>query len=334
MYEYDQRSTIEILLAEPTLAGFFDNVIALESLNERTHQLLVNIKDLKQTLESQKVLVEDEKDQREREQIAAALAKQEQERNRQQADTLLRVAQRERITYEQYLQEVEAQTRAIRSRLLNLVGTPDAPTFGEALDMAQRVQELTGVRAAFLLAIVIQESALGRNVGQCNLADTTSGASVGVNTGRKFSNGIHPTRDLPPFLQITQETGRNPLQTPISCPLSIGYGGAMGPSQFIPSTWILYRNGVAQLTGMTADPWNVRDAFLGSGLLLRDNGAAPRTYSAEWCAAARYFSGSCSSASHVVSYANTVLARANCVQDFITTGNVSAQCERLVFIPQ
>lgn len=333
VYEQNNRSTLEILLAESTLAGFFDNMVALESLNDRTHQLLLSIKDLKKTLESQRVLVEEEKEKIEREQIAAALAKQEQERSRRQADALFRIAQQERVTYEQYLQEVEEKQRQIRSRLLNLVGASDAPTFGEALDLAQRVQELTGVRTAFLLAIIIQESALGRNVGQCYLADTKSGSSVSIESGKRFSNGIHPRRDLPPFLQITREVGRDPLGTPVSCPLAVGYGGAMGPSQFIPSTWMLYKNGVSQLTGSPADPWNVRDAFLASGLLLKDNGASPRTYSAEWCAAARYFSGRCTSRSDVASYANTVMARANCVQEFITSGTVSSQCDRLLFIP-
>ena len=67
----------------------------------------------------------------------------------------------------------------------------------------------------------------------------------------------------------------------------------MGPAQFIPTTWLLYENAVAKVTGHSPpNPWDPPDAFAAAGLLLRDNGAALRTYEAEHRAALKYLAGS------------------------------------------
>ncbi|GAI57979.1 unnamed protein product, partial [marine sediment metagenome] len=97
--------------------------------------------------------------------------------------------------------------------------------------------------------------------------------------------------DVKYFKQVCQELGRDPYNTLVSCPMSYGWGGAMGPAQFIPTTWILYRDKVKAITGKAADPWNIKDAFLASALYLADYGAAQQTYNAEWRAAMIYFSG-------------------------------------------
>jgi membrane-bound lytic murein transglycosylase B len=72
----------------------------------------------------------------------------------------------------------------------------------------------------------------------------------------------------------------------------VGWGGAMGPAQFIPSTWMGYRAKVTALTGhATANPWDIRDAFLASAIKLKGDGA-DGTDDGDWKAAMRYFSGS------------------------------------------
>jgi membrane-bound lytic murein transglycosylase B len=64
----------------------------------------------------------------------------------------------------------------------------------------------------------------------------------------------------------------------------------MGPAQFIPSTWDMYRNKVKEITG-SADPWNIKDAFVGSALYLKAKGAGSGNYNDEWKAAISYFAG-------------------------------------------
>ena len=92
----------------------------------------------------------------------------------------------------------------------------------------------------------------------------------------------------------------------------------MGPAQFIPSTWILYKDAVSRITGSKpANPWTPRDAFAASGLLLRDNGAVGGR-DAEFKAAAKYFAGGNWNSYLGRSYANQVLAKVDKYQEQIT----------------
>lgn len=102
---------------------------------------------------------------------------------------------------------------------------------------------------------------------------------------------MKPSRDQGPYLQITSGLGLNPDTMPLSCPWQGGWGGAMGPSQFIPSTWLLYLSRLKSLLGHLPNPWEASDAFMASSLFLSDLGASAGTYSAERNAACRYYSG-------------------------------------------
>jgi membrane-bound lytic murein transglycosylase B len=81
----------------------------------------------------------------------------------------------------------------------------------------------------------------------------------------------------------------------------------MGPSQFIPSTWAAYGGIVSDGAGGfvynrgsdairsinggdIANPFNNRDAFIATALLLRDNGSRG-TYDSDRTAALRYYAG-------------------------------------------
>jgi membrane-bound lytic murein transglycosylase B len=71
-----------------------------------------------------------------------------------------------------------------------------------------------------------------------------------------------------------------------------GWGGAMGPAQVIPSTWILFKDRLAKISGSNPpNPWNARDALFAAGLILKDNGASDGTRAAERLAALRYLAG-------------------------------------------
>ena len=292
IYEEDQKSLIEILLSEPKLSNFFDNLIALESLSSKNQELLEDIKALKSDLGEQKQSLSEEKGDTEKVAKIQALQKQESEAIKRDQEYFLKLTETQ---YQQYLkekQEVEKKAAEIRARIFELVGVPKVPTFGEALDIAKYVERITGVRPAFLLAILQQESAIGKNVGQCYLTNPTTGEGIRVSTGNITPRTMKPTRDVQPFLQITKELSRDPYKTLVSCPMSFGWGGAMGPAQFIPSTWMLYKDRLRSILGKPADPWNIQDAFLASGLYLSDYGAKTKTQNGEWRAAMIYFSGS------------------------------------------
>jgi len=298
LYEEDQRSLIEILLSEKELSDFFDNLLALETLNSQTQELLQDIKSLKTTLENQKQLLDNNKSNLESVVKLKTLQKQESEATRKETDYYLKLTEAEYQASLQKKTEAEKKAVEIRARIFELVGIPEAPTFGEAYEMAKYVEGITGVRPAFLLAVLTQESNIGKNVGQCYLKDPKTGSGVVAYNGKEVDRVMKPMGlsgrkgDVDSFLTITAELGRDPYSTPVSCPMSYGYGGAMGPAQFIPTTWMIYRDEVRKITGKAPDPWNIKDAFIASALYLADYGAKNQTYNSEWKAAMIYFSGS------------------------------------------
>jgi peptidoglycan hydrolase CwlO-like protein len=291
IYEQDQRSMIEILLGEEKLSDFFDNLVALESLNTKNGELLKSIKNLKKYLEEQRQSLDGEKQELESIVKIQTLQKQESAQAKQEKDYFLKLTEAEYQKYVKEKQEVEATATEIRSRIFELIGVPEAPTFGEAYEMAKQVEAITGVRPAFLLAILTQESNIGKNVGQCYLKNPTTGDGIVIYNGKVISRVMSPSRDVPHFLKITEELGRDPYNTPVSCPMSYGWGGAMGPAQFIPATWIGYRDRLKEIAGRPVDPWNIKDAFLASAVYLSDYGAAKKTYNDEFNAALSYFAG-------------------------------------------
>jgi hypothetical protein len=175
-----------------------------------------------------------------------------------------------------------------------LLGRTSTITFGEALTIADFVASTTKIRPAFLLAISQEELSLEKT-DLCYLTDLETGEGIRMSDGTIKPKTMNPTRDIPDFLIIVKALGRDPLKTPVTCPMSFGWGGAMGPTDFIPSTWTSYESRVEKITGMPADPWDIKDAFLAAGLFLSDSGASSMTHDGEWNAAMIYFSGSADS---------------------------------------
>ncbi|OHA62057.1 MAG: hypothetical protein A2748_00285 [Candidatus Wildermuthbacteria bacterium RIFCSPHIGHO2_01_FULL_45_20] len=318
LYREDQKSAVEIMLSSDELSDFFADVSALQALNARVVDLLKNLQDLHESLGVQKGALEEEKSGEEHFVRIQTLQKQESQNIKSETEQLLNATEGKEAQYKQILADKQKRAKEIRTRIFELVGVPDAPTFGEALVIAQTVSGQTSVRPALLLAVLTQESNLGKNVGQCYLRNTSTGDGVTVR-GVPVKAVMKPSRDVGPFLEITKALGRDPYNTPVSCPIPSvgGYGGAMGPAQFIPSTWAGYESKIETIIGKPGDPWNIRDAFLASALYLRDAGAAKGTRDAEWCAAMIYFSGRCGSSYSF--YGNSVLAIADRYEKDIET---------------
>ena len=156
------------------------------------------------------------------------------------------------------------------------------------------------------MAILTHESSLGANVGKCYLTDTTSGAGVNVGTGKVWSNLMKPSRDVGPFLEIVGKLGFDPLKTVVSCPIAGvgGYGGAMGPAQFIASTWQIFEDRLKNTLGRDSNPWNPEDAFMASSMYLSDLGAGSGTYTGEIKSACKYYGSGGSNCSYGKSVMN------------------------------
>ena len=310
-------SLVEAILSDKDLSDFFVDIDTYASTEEALQVLFDELRANKALTEAEKAEL-DKKRQAEaaaRSQIEAAKKQVEVANNEKK--TLLAASQTAEKTYAQVLADRQAKAAKIRAVLFPLVDAGAIP-FGTALQYAQTASAATGVRPALILGILQQESNLGANVGRCIITDLSSGQTKSVTSGTVFSNGIHPTRDLPVLKNILDKLGRDPLQTRVSCPVAgiAGYGGAMGPTQFIPSTWNIIASKVATAMGKEiADPWNAADAIMASAYLLQGNGAAAGSYEAERNAACKYYSGrNCSTAKHIASYGNQVMTRASTIQ--------------------
>lgn len=313
--ELDQASLAEMLLSNEDLSSFFLDLDSFDSIRG-------GLKNSADALRSAKSENEAARDALEEKQNQERDVKAELERNKKLVQSnevekkrLLSITKNKEKEYSKVLIDRKKRATEIRAALFALRDSGEI-SFGKAYDYSLVVSEKTGIRPAFLLAIFQQESNFGKNQGSCALKNTKTGAGVGIRTGRAIENVMKPSRDVPPFLTITSRLGRDPFNTPVSCPQEVGYGGAMGAAQFIPSTWVLYEDLITRALGTNAaDPWNPRDAFMAAGFLLKDNGARSGSYSSERDAACKYFSGrKCSQSSWATTYGDQVMKRAETIQ--------------------
>jgi membrane-bound lytic murein transglycosylase B len=133
---------------------------------------------------------------------------------------------------------------------------------------------------------------------------------------------MKPSRDIKPFIEITNRLGMDWKKTVVSCPIKgvAGWGGAMGPAQFIPSTWKEVAGRISAITG-SANPWNARDAITASSVYLRQIGAGS-SYTSQITAACRYYGSGGSNCS----YGRQVMSRVDSIQndiDYLKENGVS-----------
>jgi len=305
--ELDQYSLPEILLSNENLSDFFADVGSYNSLKQSLQSFFGEVETAKTDTEAQKQSLTN-KQQQALSLLASIQSEQKQiQQNEAQKQTLLNLNKQQQVSYQSVINDKEAQANAIRDALFSLRDAGPI-NFGTALQYAQAASVKTGVSPAFLLAILTQETNLGANIGSCYLSDA-NGNGVKITSGNPVSGVMKASRDVQPFLALMAQLGRDPYHTAVSCPQSIGYGGGMGPSQFIPSTWALMESDIAVITGKTTpDPYNASDAFMASALYLSNLGADNSTAD-DRNAACRYYSGkACTTESYNGFYGDSVLS--------------------------
>lgn len=313
--EIDDYSLAEVILDSKNVSEFFSDVDSFIAIQSGLKEHFATIRDTIVQIDAERTrlgeIQNQERDARyEVETTKATIAQSEQEKRE-----LLVATQQEAKSYEQIVADRQAKASQINAALFRLRGIDGGGIpFKDALAYAQEATKVTGVRTAFILAVLRQESNLGVNVGQCLLVDPKTGMGKGKNTGTPFANTMKPDRDVPYFLDMMKRLGRDPYNTPVSCPQSVGYGGAMGPTQFIPSTWKGYEGRIAAAFKVSvADPWNPEHAIMATALFLQDLGAGRGGYSAEREAAGRYYAGG-NWLTYGLGYAASVLAHAETYQ--------------------
>ncbi len=297
----DDYSLVEVLLSRQSFSEFFSDVAAYESLKESLNESLAVLEEIHADTYFQKTQLESKQETEAEMKRIQELQKKEVEAQEREKEKILTVTKGEERAYQQLLESQQRTAAQLRNALFQLLGGGGGIPFPQAVELANYAERQTGVSAALVLAILEQETNLGSNLGSCIYNDMRGGKVV-----------MHPERDAPIFLAIASELGFDPRTRSVSCPITsngerYGWGGAMGPSQFIPSTWAIYggivntgsgfvyseaNDAIRRMngSGSPANPFNNQDAFLATALLLRDNGANG-TYAGDRLAALRYYAG-------------------------------------------
>jgi len=286
----DDFSLPEFFFAGEQLSDFFIDIDDFGSIKREINGSFAIIREARGEVLSERELLE-------KEQVAEIDTKKSIEAEKRtvaqkqtQKSSLLSINKQTAKGYEQVIAEKERQAAAIRDALFSLRDASGI-SFGQALEYANVAGKATGVRPAFILAILKQESNLGQNVGTCNRAsDPDSKKYYNIMPG---PNDNSWRDDQTIFLEIAKKLGRDPLDIPLSCPLNAStWGGAMGPSQFIPATWKSYEAKIAAALGVALpNPWNPRHAFTATALYVKDLGASSGGFTAERTAALKYYAG-------------------------------------------
>ena len=275
-HEIDQYSLVEVILAGKNLSAFFRDIDSFDSIKTALGDSFKEIEDTKlKTQDKKNSLLGKRREEEELKQLQV-LQKRRTEEDKTEKNKILKITKGQEAEYQKIIKNQEKDAAVIKAELFTLRGT-DAIPFEKALEFANIAFAKTGVRPAFLLGVIAEESNLGENVGTGN-----------------WQTDMHPTRDRPVFEEIVRRLGLFSIidTLPVSKKPWYGWGGAMGPAQFIPSTWKLYENKIANLTGHNSpNPWDPYDAFIAAAVLLKENGAAKGGYAAERLAALRYFAG-------------------------------------------
>lgn len=253
IYERGQASTIEIILGNQKFTDYFSVIDNLETYEDKTKDAYDQLVFLKAGLKSERNILVGKREEQYNLQMVQKDQEHSLEEERQLKDSMLSQASSEKQLLSQKMDKLQAELNMLQS-----LGEPIA--IEEAVRAAKYASGLANVAPEFLLGVLRVESGLGTNVG-----------------GGRYKTDMNPAQ-WDTFKKICSELGIDPDKTPVSrraCYNSGsgdgcgGWGGAMGPAQFLPSTWMGYKSKVEKLTGEApANPWDIKDSLAAMGLKL------------------------------------------------------------------
>lgn len=274
VYQLDQRSLLESFLSDAGFSRFFDQIQYFQGLQENIALALATMLEQKDILDQKQEELDGDLAEQGRLIALQEFSRSELEASQARKASLVKENIFASFAVAEKSKELEEVAAQLRQRLFILEGLPASLALSEAYEKARYISARVDINPLFLMAILKVESDFGNNVG-----------------GGNWRSDMHP-RDRDAFLQITQKLGLNPDIMPVSAKPRYGWGGAMGPAQFLPTTWLAYEKDVASITGHNPpNPWDIDDAFAAAAVKLSRNGAHVGTYEAEWGAAMKYFAG-------------------------------------------
>jgi peptidoglycan hydrolase CwlO-like protein len=253
LYERGDATSIELALGNENFSDYFFQADSIESFEERAREIYDQFVFLREGLKREQEAMLSRKQQ----QTDLRIMQKDQEKTLDQEKTmkniLLTKTRNEKEAISLQMEKLQEELSALQS-----LGEPI--NIDTAISAARYASRFTNVAPEFLLGVLRIESSLGTNVG-----------------GGRYKTDMNPAQ-WDTFKKICDELGTNPSNVPVSrraCYNSDakdgcgGWGGAMGPAQFMPSTWMGYKSKVEKLTGQApANPWSLEDSLVAMGLKL------------------------------------------------------------------
>jgi len=314
VYEYDITSYVEVLLGYGSLSEFGNKLTEMDKIQIELRAAMNEIQKAKEKMEKEKTAMEKDKKEKveykkvQEYSIYSLAVRQDQQ------EYLLRQLAAAKTPLEREMARIQAELIGLRdamSRIRQYLSqwVLSGQVTPEAIFAA--VQNAAGIisgrpRAALLLGILEIESDLGQNVGKI----------------RDLENAFSwsPTQ-LSVYLDICKKLCNaygNPYCKPETLPLS--RDGAMGPAQFIPTSWRAFEKYViSKFPGEVPNPWNLNHALVAMA-------AYVGRYSNEWTGVNCYGPGGCGGPDW---YADTVIRHAKTWQNIINVCGFDLQCSQM-----
>ncbi|HEY4484440.1 MAG TPA: lytic murein transglycosylase [Candidatus Paceibacterota bacterium] len=304
----EQENLIEMILKNENFSSFFNNLNNLQTTQESLRVTIEKVRELKSELEVREESLSERKEELENLRQIQQIEKRSVEQVRSEKNNLLKVTKGEEAKFQSLVKKSQADIEKIRAQVFYL--QQNGVSAEEAVKYAQLAAIGVGIRPAFLLGILEIESGLGKNVGTGNWLKDMYQCYL------KLKKPERAEQEKNAFFAIVTKLGLNPDTVKVSREPNYGCGGALGPAQFIPTTWLGYEADVARLTGhQPPNPWNVEDAFTASAIKLGRAGATAKTRSSEIAAAKAYISGKSNCSTSTCNYyANSVLRKAEAIE--------------------
>jgi len=275
--EADQQSLIELLMKNDDFSDFFEALNSLQEFQGALKEKITGIKELRDKLREEEEFLEEQKIEFNKLKVLQMVQQMTVTEKQKEKETLLSKTKGEESAYQKMIGNAQKDAQSLRQQLFmggETTSGSGALTFEQAYFHAQFAAQKTGIRPAFLMALLKRETQWGKMTG--------SGS---------WRVDMNP-KDRPYFVDICAELNLDPDKTSVSKQPSYGWGGAMGTAQFIPRTWWGVKDAVARLTGHNPpNPWDNNDAFTAAAYKLTQNGARSGNWNSEWKAAQIYFAG-------------------------------------------
>lgn len=318
--EFDTDSLVTILLQNMRLSDFFDHLNNLTRTQEQLQATISSIQQLRTDLDTEKESLQEHQASLEQLRGLHEVDQRSLSSKKREKDVLLYETKGQEAKFQELVQQSTSNIERLREQIYYLQKA--GISVEDAAAAAKLAAVGAGIRPAFLLALLEVESRLGQNVGSGNWQDDMVQCYIRLGTVYYPHRRAHylgrAETEKNAFLKITSRLGLDPDSVKVSKEPTYGCGGAMGPAQFIPSTWLSYEAEVARLTGHNPpSPWNTVDAFTAAAIKLARGGATTRA--GEEGAARAYVGGSTTcgvgNPSHIcTSYSRTVLQKAAAIE--------------------